>query len=539
MEYDEDDLHSVPDLIKQFVVYFYRHIREKNVYEILTMYDFTWAKLSDQFFKSSPWPLAEVISPLANDDHVFLLLYREMYFRHLYARSVPSLAQQAASWENYRSLLGLILHGSVNMQLPVKWLWDMVDELIYQYQAYCAFRGKLSAKGPEELAALRACEDEGVWSTLAVLGYLQALVDKSGIDGVLAREAAGKERFAETDGYEPDRSNVLKMLGYFSKLGLLRVHVLLGDYATGLKALEPVDPRQPGAMFTKVVGSYVTALTHVGFAQLMSGRYAEAIRSFNAILAALVRAKAALARAPQADLVAKRTEQLFALLALALALSPQVKLVDEVVLAATRDKHGEKMARVARGEETPADELFTYACPKFVNPARPDFEAAAAVDNANQEAYRAQLRLFLGEVRALAPLSALRAVLRLYTTIPVAKLAALVEAPDAAALHQQLAALKQKQRGNALAGAAALEAAGGAAEDLDFYVEGDMVHVMDTKVVRQHGESGGGSLSLSLSPLPLLRAAAPRADDCTHTHTHTHTHTPLAPSLTCPCGVNR
>ena len=30
---------AVPDLVQQFVVYFYRHIRERNLQEIDTMYD--------------------------------------------------------------------------------------------------------------------------------------------------------------------------------------------------------------------------------------------------------------------------------------------------------------------------------------------------------------------------------------------------------------------------------------------------------------------------------------------------------------------
>ena len=30
---------------------------------------------------------------LAEDDHIFVLLYKEMWFRHLYAKGRPTLAQ--------------------------------------------------------------------------------------------------------------------------------------------------------------------------------------------------------------------------------------------------------------------------------------------------------------------------------------------------------------------------------------------------------------------------------------------------------------
>ena len=65
------------------------------------------------------------------------------------------------------------------MQLPNGWLWDMVDEFVYQFQSWQQYRGKLSSKGAEELEALRSCEH--MWSILSVLNYLQALADKSGI----------------------------------------------------------------------------------------------------------------------------------------------------------------------------------------------------------------------------------------------------------------------------------------------------------------------------------------------------------------------
>jgi hypothetical protein len=50
---------------------------------------------------------------------------------------------------------------------------------------------------------------------------LQALVDKSGIVAELERD--GGAELAACEGYIPNQSNVLKMLGYFSLIGQLRV----------------------------------------------------------------------------------------------------------------------------------------------------------------------------------------------------------------------------------------------------------------------------------------------------------------------------
>ena len=57
------------------------------MYEVNNLYETAFPKLTDQFFKASPWPEAEDVSPYVNDDPIFLNLYRELYYRHIYARS--------------------------------------------------------------------------------------------------------------------------------------------------------------------------------------------------------------------------------------------------------------------------------------------------------------------------------------------------------------------------------------------------------------------------------------------------------------------
>lgn len=81
-----------------------------------------------------------------------------MYHRHLYAKCTPDLRQRCESWDNYCDLFGLLLHSNVNMQLPNQWIWDMVDEFIYQFQSFCQYRSKISQKSPEELELLKKCE---------------------------------------------------------------------------------------------------------------------------------------------------------------------------------------------------------------------------------------------------------------------------------------------------------------------------------------------------------------------------------------------
>jgi hypothetical protein len=74
-----------------------------------------------------------------------------------------------------------------------------------------------------------------VWNVIGVMNYLQALIEKSMILQILDEEKDGNVTFTATDGYDyHGGTNVLKVLGYFSIVGLLRVHCLLGDYQSGL-----------------------------------------------------------------------------------------------------------------------------------------------------------------------------------------------------------------------------------------------------------------------------------------------------------------
>ena len=88
------------------------------------------------------------------DDPVFLNLYRELCFRHIYARvpGGPTIHQRFESYYNYCQvrdfvrlyctnynycqLFNYILSAEkpIDLKLPNQWLWEMIDEFIYQFQ---------------------------------------------------------------------------------------------------------------------------------------------------------------------------------------------------------------------------------------------------------------------------------------------------------------------------------------------------------------------------------------------------------------------
>ena len=89
----------------------------------------------------------------------------------------------------------------------------------------------------------------------------------------------------ESEGYEGHTRNVLRTMGYFSLVGLLRVHCLLGEYDLALKALGPIQPFKTGNLLTpKVAGANIALYYYAGFSYLMLQRYLYAALCFSIVL---------------------------------------------------------------------------------------------------------------------------------------------------------------------------------------------------------------------------------------------------------------
>ena len=91
------------------------------------------------------------------------------------------------------------------------------------------------------------------------------------------------------------------------------------------------------------------------------------------------------------------------------------------------------------------------------------------------------------EVQQQKLLPTIRSYLKLYTTIGIPKLAALAES-DEPTFREHLQCLKHKSHQLASSGGAPLDGSWVKTGDVDFYVSGEMAHVADVSMVRQHSD---------------------------------------------------
>ncbi|KAF8347471.1 eukaryotic translation initiation factor 3 subunit 6 [Amanita rubescens] len=496
---------QIPDVVKGFIVHFHQAVLENNLAEITVAYESGWNKYTEKFYSRSEWPEAEIIAPLVNDDPIFLILYRELYYRHVYSRLQPNIDDRFHSYENSCELFNYLLNsdGPVPLELPEQWLWDIIDEFIYQFQVFCSWRSKVKSKSDDELMMLADCGS--VWSSYSVLNVLYSLIQKSRINEYIIAQQQGKspEEIAEIAG-EYGQRPLYRMLGYFSIIGLLRVHVLLGDFTLALKVMDNVELNQKSP-FTRVTACHVTTYYYVGFCYMMLRRYSDAIRTFITILNFIMRMRQYHTRSYQYDQISKTADRMYALFAMCNAISPS--RLDDNIANIAKERYGEQISKMSRGGQVALaefQELFLYACPKFITANSPPYEDPTAISmilaptsptESPQQTSTLQpdpthrhLNLFLTDVTAHAPVPTLRSFLKLYTSLGAKKLANFLDA-DEEEMVQELMMMKQSSRqlsrisGNEKG---LLDGQAIPTSDLDFVIDENMVHIAESTVGRRY-----------------------------------------------------
>ncbi|KAJ3343382.1 Eukaryotic translation initiation factor 3 subunit L [Gonapodya sp. JEL0774] len=497
----------IPDAVRNYLHSLCRFVSERMVYELHYAYETAFNRLTEKFYSKERWPDPDAVAQITEGDAVFLILYRELYYRHVYAKLQPTLEDRLASYYNYCDLFNYVLSAwkgdleafsrriltvrfmavdsgePVDLELPNQWLWDIIDEFIYQFQSFCNFRAKVKARTDGEVTTLKDRLD--VWNILNVLNVLYSLVQKSKINEQLiaGREGGDVKYVGGATAGEIGGRPLYKMLGYFSLVGLLRVHCLLGDYALALKTIENIELHRKG-LFARVTACHVTTYYYVGFCYLMMRRYLDAVRAFSHILIFVSRTKQYHTKSYQFEVISKKSDQMLALLAMCVALCPT--RIDENIHTSMREKHADHILRMQyKGDDgiLVFEELFNFSCPKFISPVPPNYDVAL---NAQNDPTNHQRKVFLAEVRSQLMVPTIRSYLKLYTSLEVEKLSAFLEDPDAEACRNQLLLYKHKTRQRKWDAGTVLEGDyANTIQDLDFYLKQDMIHVSENKLVRR------------------------------------------------------
>merc|ERR1719198_593174 len=301
---------QIPDAVDHFLGSLLSALQTRNIPEIHRLYEDTFNKLTDKHYKGTKWPSVETVADQVSTHPLFLILYKELYYRHMFSRGISvTFEDRKGSWENYCKLLDLITSDlqdgeTLTVGLPPQWIWDILDEFVYHYQTYCMFRSKaVKIQRYKEIQEIK--ENPEVFHTTRVLMYLETLVKSSKIEAYLASP--------EENQGPSSKDETTRLLGYFSLMQLLRMHSLLGDYHLAMQTIDCIDIHQEVPLFYKIPACHVTLYYYMGFAYLMMRRYSDSIRTFSDILVFLSKTSGVNSLSYQYDAMVKKQDQMYAL----------------------------------------------------------------------------------------------------------------------------------------------------------------------------------------------------------------------------------
>lgn len=312
---------SLPDDVQSFLINLNDSITRRDVDRIRYFHENVHNMLTFKYYSKTRWPSPSAVEGLIDsfecNPELTKLLYAEQYYRHLFAKFPNHVkwADRVSSWKNYISLFSyLLLRWSSSAEpqniqmpeslrecfegagisvsyekegeicLPPEMIHGIVDEFLYQFQDTCRYRTRIahviSMSEPAQSEGRPVKVDQDIWRCDIIFQIFQSFIDLSGVRDLMRAEgAAPQQEQIQTLG-SVDSIPIRYQLGFFSVLGLLRLHVLLGSYYTAIEVSNGVDCQLFRPLLWRVQAAYVSYLYYLGFSYMMLQRYIDAIRVF-------------------------------------------------------------------------------------------------------------------------------------------------------------------------------------------------------------------------------------------------------------------
>lgn len=487
---------SIPSEVENFLFDFHTAIFDRNHELMKRLYEQDFNQLTETYYANTRWPSDFVVEAFYTERDmchpVLTALYRELYYRHLLARCSADVAwpDRYLSSCNYRKLLEYFITEECrsdnvsSLTVPHQWLWDMLDEFVYQFQETQRWK----AQDAKEIAgcetAMTAMHDgAAAWRASDVLHLLSGLIRASGIEAYLESERA--RAASAPAGGTPSRDaheepELPLLLGYFAIISLMRLHVAMGDYRTALQVAKSIDIGT-NALYWKAPACHITLVYNLGFAYMMMRRYQDATRVLCQILTFVSRSRNYLSsQSYQQDVMVRMADRMYHLIMLCNTLSPG--RLDEIIQTHIQERWADKYFKLQSDDEEAFKEVFTKACPKFCHSFISTYEDPEEVRNIDQhEPLNRQLNMFLKDVSYQNRVFNVRSIAKLYNNLTLSKLANLMGMTQDNAVEvvrSEMLCVKNRaeqllwQKGPLLSGERAQMLA-----DLDIYLDTDTIHV--------------------------------------------------------------
>lgn len=66
--------YNMPELVKKFLVYFRNAVSDRNIFELQSLYEVSWPKLTEDYFEKRSWPGEAEVAAVVDEDQVCINL---------------------------------------------------------------------------------------------------------------------------------------------------------------------------------------------------------------------------------------------------------------------------------------------------------------------------------------------------------------------------------------------------------------------------------------------------------------------------------
>jgi translation initiation factor 3 subunit L len=427
---------DVPGEVIDFLERLSAALLAKDMDALQPMYEVELQQLTDRFYtiqggygqrkiQTKHWPQAKFLKGHFGHQQVELV-YQLHHFRTQYSDRQVNPVVRKNAWATSAHAFETLTADSVVIDLPNGWIWDIIDEFVYQLQVH-----RIKRLRPEQAQSLPS----NCWVVPEATAKLETLVVDTGIRALLARIEGGSAQAAELTGRGP--RHLQNVLGLAALVGIVKLRVLLGDYVGALEAAEPLVRATAGASLTVSIPPLHAALYyHVGFAYIMLRRYADAASALPQALAV---------NAGNRKYLEQLQTHVVSLLLIANTLG-DLPAADLAFVGSGRSTQDEDATLLAQGDLERYRDVFLRSCPKFFTAADVTSGSTTGFSETGQEAKELQLRMFLRGVRQQLDVLKLRGYLNAYSTLANEKVASLLAASSAVPVEAHLVALKRNAR---------------------------------------------------------------------------------------------
>jgi translation initiation factor 3 subunit L len=408
---------SIKEVGSEFFGQFKNDVRSGLIDNIGFMTDFVFHRISDEIYKDKPWPRAETLEESRDASETVLTLYRELYNRHIFSK-VPALANDVQfridAFNNYQELFQRMItdKGALEKcELPCKWIWEIVDEAIYQFHNFSVYISKLKKtdSGYEELIQRR---------DIPTLTRLEKMLN----DLVSRSEIINTSNKSIT---LPDKLSTKEFVGIFAYLGLIKLYLTFGQEDKAFQLLGEVSKDFIMKGLKRSWGALITFFYSAGLSYILKCEFIKGTKILERGCSFFSRYKHFLMKSCQYEKYNRLVER--ATLLLSIFLSFNKIEVEDSVMRVINDKYQDKYSKLLKYDQLIFEDTFVSGCLKMIKPLNnaDDFEKYVELGQIDLVQNRLQkLVLQLDKYRIL---NGVESILLIYQSLNVDKLAKILD----------------------------------------------------------------------------------------------------------------